>query len=180
MTTETTSRDVRPTTASMPAARIAELHRPVRRPARASAGTLTDGHAGGSNGFAGAQEVLAAIPNRVRTRYRVRIETKELTFLGAPEQPDFAGLVIDDVPARQLIELKSLKRYVGGFRDRHLSYERIANVIRDDIEATYAPRALTVTLSFQPRGGASTTVTVPDESDEDPFAAWALSHGATR
>lgn len=113
-------------------------------------------------------------------RYSVRIETGELTFLGAPEQPDFARLVIEYVPSRRLIELKSLKRYIGGFRDRHLSYERIANVIRDDIEATFAPRSLKVTLSFQPRGGASTTVTVPADGEEDAFEAWALSHGAPR
>jgi len=128
----------------------------------------------------GARGLLAALPNRVTTRYSVRIETPELTFLGAPAQPDFAHLVIDYIPGARLIELKSLKRYIGEFRNRHLSYERIANVIRDDIDAVFAPRSLTVTLSFQPRGGASTTVTVPAEAEEDAYEAWALSHGATR
>lgn len=128
----------------------------------------------------GARELLAALPNRVSTRYRVRIETAELTFLGAPAQPDFARLVIDYIPGDRLIELKSLKQYIGEFRNRHLSYERIANVIRDDIEAVFAPRSLQVTLSFQPRGGASTTVTVPADADEDAYEAWAQSHGATR
>ena len=128
----------------------------------------------------GARELLEALPNRVSTRYRVRIETAELTFLGAPAQPDFARLVIDYIPGDRLIELKSLKQYIGEFRNRHLSYERIANVIRDDIDAVFAPRSLQVTLSFQPRGGASTTVTIPADAEEDAYEAWAQSHGAPR
>ena len=160
---------------------IASLARATARsmmPASAAVRPGRDGRSGSVR--TGARELLAALPNRVATRYRVRIETAELTFLGAPAQPDFARLVIDYIPGDRLIELKSLKQYIGEFRNRHLSYERIANVIRDDIEAIFAPRSLRVTLSFQPRGGASTTVTVPADAEEDAYEAWAQSHGATR
>lgn len=74
-------------------------------------------------------------------------------------QPDFATLVITYVPARRCVELKSLKLYLQGYRNRGVFYERVVNVILDDLVAALHPRSMTVLGQFAVRGGISSVVT---------------------
>lgn len=105
--------------------------------------------------------LLGTIPNRILNSYTVRVSTDELTFMGAPDQPDFGSVEVDYIPGDLLLELKSWKKYVQGFRSWHGSYERIASVFHDDLCAVLLPRRLRVRVTFKTRGGSTAQVTVP-------------------
>src|SRR5215203_1095125 len=74
-------------------------------------------------------------------------------------QPDFGEIQIRYVPADLCIELKSLKYYIQGFRNRGIFYEAVTNEILDDLVAACTPRRMTVVGNFTPRGGIKTIVT---------------------
>jgi 7-cyano-7-deazaguanine reductase len=73
-------------------------------------------------------------------------------------QPDFGTLRITYIPGRTCVELKSLKLYLHGFRDRGIFYEEVTNVILDDLVAALRPVSMTVEGDFHVRGGISTVV----------------------
>jgi 7-cyano-7-deazaguanine reductase len=73
-------------------------------------------------------------------------------------QPDFATLRIDYVPARLLVELKSLKLYVHSFRNIGVFHESVANRVLDDLVAATKPRRARLLADFNVRGGIHTTV----------------------
>src|SRR3954466_14164304 len=98
-------------------------------------------------------------PQRSRD-YRIHMEVPEFTCL-CPKtgQPDFATLVLDYIPDRTCVELKSLKLYIWSFRDEGAFHEAVTNRIADDLVAALAPRYLRLTARFFVRGGIFTTVT---------------------
>ncbi len=53
--------------------------------------------------------------------------------------PDFGEIRITYVPGAQCLELKSLKYYFIGFRNRGIFYEAVTNQILDDLVAACAP-----------------------------------------
>src|SRR5262245_55651003 len=57
-------------------------------------------------------------------------------------QPDFGTIRIRYVPDRVCVELKSLKLYLFGFRNRGIFYESVVNVILDDLVAALKPRRI--------------------------------------
>ena len=63
--------------------------------------------------------VLETVPNpQPRALYLVRFTAPEFTTLcPVTGQPDFAHLVIDYAPRARLVESKSLKLYLGSFRN---------------------------------------------------------------
>jgi len=73
--------------------------------------------------------------------------------------PDFARIVISYVPARKLIEMKSLKYYLYAFRNLKVYNEHAVNKIMDDLKKTLSPREITVTGYFTSRGGITNKVT---------------------
>ena len=73
-------------------------------------------------------------------------------------QPDFGTIVVDYVPDRLCVELKSLKLYLFGFRDRGIFYEAVTNQILDDLVAALRPRRIVVEGRFNVRGGISSVV----------------------
>lgn len=73
-------------------------------------------------------------------------------------QPDFATLVLDYVPDRRCIELKSLKLYVWSYRDEGAFHEAVTNRILDDLVKATRPRFMRLTARFNVRGGIFTTV----------------------
>ena len=72
--------------------------------------------------------------------------------------PDFATITIEYVPDTKCVELKSLKYYLFGFRDRGIFYEAVINQILDDLVEACSPRSMSVTGEFSVRGGISSTV----------------------
>jgi len=62
------------------------------------------------------------------------------------------------------VELKSLKLYLQGFRNRGIFYEHVTNLILDDLVAAVKPRRMTVEGDFHVRGGISTVVAASYEA----------------
>lgn len=75
-------------------------------------------------------------------------------------QPDFGTIIIEYIPDKLCIELKSLKFYMQSFRNKGIFYEALTNEILDDLVAASQPRWMKVVSKFTPRGGISTNVTV--------------------
>lgn len=73
--------------------------------------------------------------------------------------PDFATLVIRYVPDRLCVELKSLKMYLEGFRDRGIYYEAVTNLVLDHLVSVTRPRSMTIEGRFNVRGGIASVVT---------------------
>jgi 7-cyano-7-deazaguanine reductase len=68
-------------------------------------------------------------------------------------QPDFGKLLIHYVPGALCVESKSLKLYLGSFRNHGAFHEDCVNRIADDIFERIAPRFLRVFGDFNVRGG---------------------------
>jgi 7-cyano-7-deazaguanine reductase len=91
--------------------------------------------------------------------YRIHMEIPEFTCL-CPKtgQPDFATLVLDYVPDRLCVELKSLKLYVWSYRNVGAFHEAVTHRILDDLARAVRPRFMRLTARFNVRGGIFTTV----------------------
>ena len=101
--------------------------------------------------------VLDAFPNRNSDRdYWVTFTAPEFTTL-CPKtgQPDFATLTIRYIPAKLLVESKSLKLYLFGFRNHGDFHEDVVNVIYDDLVKLLKPKYMEVVGKFAARGGIS-------------------------
>lgn len=93
--------------------------------------------------------------------YEILITTPEFTSVcPMTGLPDFGEIRITYVPDLLCLELKALKYYLLGFRNRGIFYEAATNQILDDLVAACRPRRMTVAGVFTARGGISTTVTV--------------------
>ena len=103
---------------------------------------------------------LELFPNPQPARdYTIRINIPEFTCL-CPKtgQPDFATLLLEYIPDRQCVELKSLKMYVWSFRNEGAFHEAVTNEILDDLVRATAPRFMRLSAIFNVRGGIDTTV----------------------
>ena len=101
--------------------------------------------------------VLESFPNVHPNRdYWVTFTCPEFTTL-CPKtgQPDFATLTIRYIPAKLLVESKSLKLYLFGFRNHGDFHEDCVNIIKNDLVKLMEPRYLEVIGIFTPRGGIS-------------------------
>lgn len=81
-------------------------------------------------------------------------------------QPDFATLILDYVPDKTCIELKSLKLYIWSYREIGCFHEAVTNRILDDLVNVTQPRYMKLTAKFYVRGGIFTTV-VADHRRKD-------------
>ena len=103
---------------------------------------------------------LETFPNpRPERAYEIAIECPEFTSM-CPKTglPDFGTIRIRYQPGESCIELKSLKYYLGGYRNMGIFYEAATNQILDDRVAACHPRRMRVTGAFTARGGITTTV----------------------
>ena len=99
--------------------------------------------------------VIEKVPNaHPETDYVVRFTSPEFTSIcPITGQPDFAHLVIDYVPDASLVESKSLKLFLGSFRNHGAFHEDCTVTIAKRLEATIAPRWLRIGGYWFPRGG---------------------------
>ena len=107
--------------------------------------------------------LLDYIPNPSSLSYENKISIPEFTFIGNPEQPDFGRIYITFYARERVIELKSLKKYFLQYRDVHISYERLINLVYDHLMGTYDPVRLRVVMEFYPRGGISSRMVVDSD-----------------
>ena len=98
---------------------------------------------------------LERVPNpHPDTDYCVRFAAPEFTTLcPVTGQPDFAHLVIDYVPGEWLVESKSLKLYLGAFRNHADFHEACTVGIAKRIGAAIGPKWLRIGGYWYPRGG---------------------------
>ncbi|OGA04977.1 MAG: NADPH-dependent 7-cyano-7-deazaguanine reductase QueF [Betaproteobacteria bacterium RIFCSPLOWO2_02_64_14] len=103
---------------------------------------------------------LETFPNPAPRRdYRIHMEIPEFTCL-CPRtgQPDFATLLLDYVPDRLCVELKSLKLYIWWYRDTGAYHEAVTHAILGDLVRATRPRFMRLAARFFVRGGIYTTV----------------------
>jgi 7-cyano-7-deazaguanine reductase len=110
--------------------------------------------------------VVETFPNQFPDRdYEIEITCPEFTAV-CPKtgQPDFGTIIIHYVPAALCLELKSLKLYLFGYRDRGIFYEHAVNTILDDLTRSCQPRKIKVIGQFNPRGGITSRITAVHEA----------------
>ena len=101
------------------------------------------------------EAVLERVPNSQHDiNYIVRFVAPEFTSLcPMTGQPDFAHLVIDYVPNRWLVESKSLKLFLGSFRNHGSFHEDCTIGIARRLVKELKPRWLRIGGYWYPRGG---------------------------
>ncbi len=107
--------------------------------------------------------ILKAIPNPSRKAYEIKIKNEEFSSEGVKCQPDTATIYITFYPARKVIELRSFKEYLYQFRHKLISYERVINVIYDDLMSVYRPQRLRLVMVFGVRGGSASRLTIDSD-----------------
>ena len=90
-------------------------------------------------------DVLEAVPSPAAQDYWVKFNCPEFTSL-CPKtgQPDYATITISYVPDKLIVESKSLKLYLFGFRNHGAFHEDVVNIIRDDLVKLLKPRYIEV------------------------------------
>ena len=134
--------------------------------------------------------LLKSIANPSGDGYEINIKNPEITFIGVKDQPDFATVYLIFYPKNSVIELKSLKKYFQNFRryeqDRPfhhgtrrntlVSYERLINVVYDDLMEVYDPNRLRIEMEFRPRGGISSRLVIDSDwsirGGDEKFKDW--------
>ena len=110
------------------------------------------------------------------TAYCVRFTAPEFTSLcPMTGQPDFAHLVIDYVPGDWLVESKSLKLYLGAFRNHGAFHEDCTVSIARRLVAFLAPQWLRIGGYWYPRGGIP--IDVFWQSGAAPASVWLPDQG---
>ncbi|GIW22332.1 MAG: NADPH-dependent 7-cyano-7-deazaguanine reductase [Candidatus Sericytochromatia bacterium] len=92
-------------------------------------------------------------------KYTIVFNCPEFTHIcPVTGQPDFAKITINYVPDKKCIESKSLKLYLGSFRNHGSFHEAVTNRILDDIVKVAEPFEAKVIGNFNARGGISIDV----------------------
>ena len=87
-------------------------------------------------------------------KYLIRFTCPEFTSLcPMTGQPDFAHIVIDYVPAEWIVESKSLKLFMGSFRNHGAFHEACTMLIAHRLVTLLAPAWLRIGAYWYPRGG---------------------------
>jgi 7-cyano-7-deazaguanine reductase len=110
------------------------------------------------------------------THYVARFTAPEFTSLcPVTGQPDFAHLVIDYVPRAWLVESKSLKLYLGAFRNHGAFHEDCTVAIGKRIAGLLEPTFLRIGGYWYPRGGMP--IDVFWQTGELPPGVWLPDQG---
>lgn len=125
---------------------------------KSSEKTLTKlGGAGTEYPFDYDPSVLETFENKhTGNDYFVKFNCPEFTSLcPITGQPDFATIYISYIPARKMVESKSLKLYLFSFRNHGAFHEDCINMIMKDLLKLMKPKYIEVWGKFLPRGGIS-------------------------
>ncbi|MCC7275674.1 MAG: NADPH-dependent 7-cyano-7-deazaguanine reductase QueF [Alphaproteobacteria bacterium] len=118
------------------------------------------------------EAVLERVANpHADLRYLVRFTCPEFTSLcPITGQPDFAHLVIDYVPRGWIVESKSLKLYLGAYRNHGAFHEACTVAIARRLLAEIDPEWLRIGGYWYPRGGMP--IDVFYQSGPPPDGVW--------
>ena len=136
--------------------------------------------------FLGANTALPASPEeaeldyvsnpRKGQLYMVRFAAPEFTSLcPVTGQPDFAHLVIDYAPGETIVESKSLKLFLGSFRNHCGFHEDVTVGIGQRLFDEMQPQWLRIGGYWYPRGGIP--IDVFWQSGTPPEALWVPEQG---
>jgi len=127
-----------------------------------------------------AEAVLDRVANPHRdTNYVARFTAPEFTTLcPITGQPDFAHLVIDYVPGQWLVESKSLKLYLGSFRNHGAFHEDCTVAIGKALVRLLKPKWLRIGGYWYPRGGIP--IDVFWQAGKPPRGVWVPDQGVAR
>lgn len=125
------------------------------------------------------QAVLDTVANPHKGEtYLVRFTCPEFTSIcPVTGQPDFAHLVLDYVPDELLVESKSLKLYLGSFRNHGAFHEDCTVAIARRLTDALAPIWLRIGGYWFPRGGIP--IDVFYQTGEPPKGLWLPDQGVT-
>src|SRR5438552_6499714 len=101
------------------------------------------------------EAVLDYVPNpRGDALYLVRFAAPEFTSLcPVTGQPDFAHLVIDYAPAETIVESKSLKLFLGSFRNHCGFHDDVTVGIGQPLTGEMKPQWMRIGSYWYPRSG---------------------------
>lgn len=114
--------------------------------------------------------IIEAFENRFPQRdYVIEFDCPEFTSLcPITRQPDFATIRITYIPLGKCLESKSLKLFLGSFRNTGMFHEEITNTILDHIVEQVEPKWALVLGIMNPRGGISIRVTAEYKNPSHP------------
>ena len=107
-------------------------------------------------------KLLETFENKYPNRdYIVKHVAPEFTSL-CPKtgQPDFATIILEYIPDKLCVELKSYKFYLQSYRNDGIFFESVTNKILDDLVDVTKPRWMKITAQFNTRGGISSVIEV--------------------
>ncbi len=118
------------------------------------------------------QAILDAVANpHTDIDYLIRFTCPEFTSLcPVTGQPDFAHFVIDYAPAATIVESKSLKLFLGSFRNHAAFHEDCTVAIGKRLIAALSPKWLRIGGYWYPRGGIP--IDVFFQSGDAPAGLW--------
>lgn len=136
--------------------------------------------------FLGSQSAMPASPEAAVLDYvtNPRLGSLYLTRFAVPEftslcpvtgQPDFAHLVIDFAPDATIVESKSLKLFLGSFRNHAAFHEDCTVGIGQRLFTEMQPHWLRIGGYWYPRGGIP--IDVFWQSGEPPKGLWLPDQG---
>jgi 7-cyano-7-deazaguanine reductase len=122
-------------------------------------------------------KILERVPNpHPRENYTVRFTAPEFTCLcPVTGQPDFAHFVIDYLPAKWLVESKSLKLYLHAYRNHGGFHEGTTLDIAQHLIQAIAPKWIRIGGYWYPRGGLP--IDVFFEKGKKPADLWVPEQG---
>jgi 7-cyano-7-deazaguanine reductase len=125
------------------------------------------------------EAVLERVANaHADSDYLVRFTAPEFTTLcPVTGQPDFAHLVIDYAPGQWLVESKSLKLFLGSFRNHADFHEACTLTIGKHVVEAIAPKWLRIGGYWFPRGGIP--IDVFWQTGTLPEGLWVPEQGVT-
>lgn len=74
--------------------------------------------------------------------------------------PDIATVIIEYIPDKKIVELKSLKYYFVSYRNVGIYQEDATNRIFSDLYTLLKPKHMKVTTIYNTRGGIDSTCTI--------------------
>ena len=101
------------------------------------------------------KNILEKVNNpKIGLDYNIRFTCPEFTSIcPVTSQPDFAHIVIDYVPNKLIVESKSFKLYLLGYRNHGAFHEDCTISIAQDIVQLLSPKWLRIGGYWYPRGG---------------------------
>ena len=108
------------------------------------------------------KDILETFENpQKKNDFIIKMDIPEFTCIcPLTSQPDFAEFYLEYIPDKLCVELKSLKLYMGSYRDIGAFHEDVTNQIFNDLHAITKPRYMKLNAHWKVRGGITTRVEV--------------------